>query len=45
MAGRFEIIREGEEAFYFRLMAGDGTVVASSPRFTSIEELWTASRP
>lgn len=37
MAGTFEIIREGEETFLFRLRAGDGTVVAVSPRFTTIK--------
>lgn len=37
MAGTFEIIREAEGAFLFRLTAGDGTVVALSPRFTTIE--------
>jgi uncharacterized protein YegP (UPF0339 family) len=37
VAGRFEIIRAVEGTFRFRLMAGDGTVVAVSPRFTSIE--------
>lgn len=36
MAGTFEIIRE-PEGFLFRLTAGDGTVVALSPRFTTIE--------
>jgi uncharacterized protein len=37
VAGTFEIISEGEGAFLFRLTAGDGTVVAVSPRFTTIE--------
>lgn len=37
VAGRFEIIREGEGAFLFRLTAADGTVVAISPTFTTIE--------
>lgn len=37
MAGTFEIIREGEGAFRFRLTAGDGTLVAVSPRFTTIK--------
>jgi uncharacterized protein len=36
VAGTFEIIREGE-AFLFRLTAGDGKVVAVSPRFTTIK--------
>lgn len=39
MAGTFEIISEGEGTFLFRLTAGDGTVVAVSPRFTTIEEV------
>lgn len=37
MAGTFEIIREREGTFLFRLRAGDGTVVAVSPRFTTIK--------
>lgn len=37
MAGTFEIIRDGEGAFLFRLRAGDGTLVAISPTFTTIE--------
>jgi uncharacterized protein YegP (UPF0339 family) len=37
MAGTFEIIREGEGTFLFRLTAGDGAVVAVSPRFTTIK--------
>ena len=37
MAGTFEIIREEEEGFLLRLTAGDGTVVAVSPRFKTIE--------
>lgn len=39
MAGRFEIIQETEESFLFRLTAGDGAVVAVSPRFTTINEV------
>lgn len=37
VAGTFEIIQEGEVVFLFRLTAGDGTVVAISPRFTTIQ--------
>lgn len=37
MAGTFEIIRDGEGAFLFRLRSGDGTVVAVSPTFTTIK--------
>lgn len=39
MAGTFEIIQEGEGSFHFRLTSGDGTVVAVSPRFTTIREV------
>lgn len=37
MAGTFEIINAEEEAFYFRLKADDGTVVAVSPRFKTLK--------
>jgi uncharacterized protein YegP (UPF0339 family) len=37
VAGTFQIIQEEEGAFLFRLTAGDGTVVAVSPRFTPIK--------
>lgn len=37
MAGTFEILQAGEGTFLFQLTAGDGTVVAVSPRFTTIE--------
>lgn len=37
MAGTFEIHQAGEGTFLFRLTAGDGTVVAVSPRFATIE--------
>lgn len=33
MAGTFEIHKDGEESYRFRLTAADGTVVAVSPRF------------
>lgn len=36
MAGTFEIIN-ADEAFYFRLKADDGTVVAVSPRFKTLK--------
>jgi len=39
VAGTFEIIQEAEGSFLFRLTAGDGTVVAVSPRFTTIKEV------
>jgi uncharacterized protein len=37
VAGTFEIHEAGEGTFLFRLRAGDGTVVAVSPRFTTIK--------
>jgi uncharacterized protein len=37
VAGTFEIIQEAEGSFLFRLTAGDGTVVAGSPRFTTLQ--------
>jgi uncharacterized protein len=39
VAGTFEITEEGEAAFLFRLPSGDGTVVAVSPKFTTIKEV------
>jgi uncharacterized protein len=39
VAGTFEIIQEGEGSFLFRLTAGDGTVVAVSPRFTTVKDV------
>jgi uncharacterized protein YegP (UPF0339 family) len=39
VAGTFEIIQEAEGSFLFRLTAGDGTLVAVSPRFTTIKEV------
>jgi uncharacterized protein YegP (UPF0339 family) len=37
VSGTFEIQQGGEGTFLFRLTAGDGTVVAVSPRFTTIK--------
>lgn len=37
MAGRFEILKDNDQAFRFRLTAADGTVVAESPTFTHLE--------
>ena len=37
MAGTFEIVSTEEEAFYFRLTADDGTLVAVSPRFKTLK--------
>jgi uncharacterized protein YegP (UPF0339 family) len=37
VAGTFEILQAGEGTFLFRLTAGDGTVVAVSPKFTTIK--------
>ncbi|WP_426996903.1 YegP family protein [Pseudarthrobacter sp. N5] len=39
MAGEFEIHKEGEEIFRFRLRAADGTVVAVSPAFGTLKAL------
>jgi uncharacterized protein len=39
VAGTFVIIQEGEGSFHFRLTSGDGTAVAVSPTFTTIEEV------
>jgi uncharacterized protein YegP (UPF0339 family) len=36
VAGTFEILQAGEGTFLFRLTADDGTVLAVSPRFTTI---------
>jgi uncharacterized protein YegP (UPF0339 family) len=33
MAGKFEILKDGDEGYRFRLMAADGTLVAESPQF------------
>lgn len=33
MAGKFEILMDGDETYRFRLTAEDGTVVAVSPKF------------
>lgn len=37
MAGIFEIAEAGEEEYFFRLTAADGTVVAVSPLFNTIK--------
>lgn len=37
MAGIFEIAEAGEKAYFFRLTAADGTVVAVSPLFKTIK--------
>lgn len=37
MAGIFEIAEAGEKAYFFRLTAPDGTVVAVSPLFDTIK--------
>ncbi|MCB5274611.1 hypothetical protein BJG92_02148 [Arthrobacter sp. SO5] len=37
MAGIFEIAEAGEKAYFFKLTAPDGTVVAVSPLFNSIQ--------
>jgi uncharacterized protein len=37
VAGTFEIVSAEEEAFFFRLTADDGTVVAVSPRFKTLK--------
>jgi uncharacterized protein YegP (UPF0339 family) len=36
MAGRFEIHQEDEQSYKFRLVDGDGNVVAVSPRFKTL---------
>ncbi len=37
MAGIFEIAQAGDKAYFFKLTAADGTVVAVSPLFSSIK--------
>ncbi|WP_346957833.1 YegP family protein [uncultured Arthrobacter sp.] len=37
MAGVFEIAAAGDESYFFRLTAPDGTVVAVSPLFNTIK--------
>jgi uncharacterized protein YegP (UPF0339 family) len=39
MAGTFEILQSGGGSFLFRLTGQDGTVVAVSPKFTTIREV------
>jgi uncharacterized protein YegP (UPF0339 family) len=36
MAGRFEIHQDDEQSYKFRLVDGDGNVVAVSPRFKTV---------
>lgn len=33
MAGKFEILRDGDDSYRFRLTTDDGTIVAVSPKF------------
>ncbi|MGO4857538.1 YegP family protein [Arthrobacter sp. 2MCAF14] len=37
MAGRFEILRDGEDGYRFRLVTADGTLVAESPQFKHLK--------
>lgn len=37
MAGVFEIAAAGEESYFFKLTAADGTVVAVSPLFNTVK--------
>jgi uncharacterized protein YegP (UPF0339 family) len=37
LAGIFEIAKAGEKAYFFKLTAPDGTVVAVSPLFNTIK--------
>jgi uncharacterized protein len=37
LAGIFEITEAGEDSYFFRLTAADGTVVAVSPLFNTIK--------
>ena len=37
MAGIFEIAEAGDQAYFFRLTAADGTIVAVSPLFNTIK--------
>ncbi|MEV7607187.1 DUF1508 domain-containing protein [Paenarthrobacter sp. NPDC089322] len=39
MAGRFEILKDSNESYWFRLTAGDGTVVAESPTFKHLDDV------
>lgn len=36
MAGKFEIHQDGDQSYKFRLIDGDGNVVAVSPRFRTV---------
>ena len=37
MAGRFEILKDSDETYRFRLTAADGTVVAESPTYGHLD--------
>jgi uncharacterized protein YegP (UPF0339 family) len=37
LSGTFEIAQAGDKAYFFRLTAPDGTVVAVSPLFSTIK--------
>lgn len=37
MAGRFEILKDGEDCYRFRLVTADGTLVAESPQFKQLK--------
>ncbi len=37
MAGRFEILKDNDDSYRFRLTAADGTVVAESPTFKHLK--------
>lgn len=37
MAGRFEILKDSNGSYWFRLTAADGTVVAESPTFKHLK--------
>jgi uncharacterized protein YegP (UPF0339 family) len=37
LAGIFEIAEAGDQAYFFRLTAADGTIVAVSPLFSTIK--------
>ncbi|MBD1542496.1 DUF1508 domain-containing protein [Arthrobacter sp. IA7] len=36
MAGEFEVHQDSDQSYKFRLMDGDGNIVAESPRFKSV---------
>ncbi|MEZ2388473.1 YegP family protein [bacterium RCC_150] len=37
MAGKFEILKDGEEGYRFRLVSADGALVAESPQFKHLK--------